>query len=195
MTHAIILLAQSGSTATPVGGEGPWLVWGIVLIAVAVALFFVEVFLPTGGVIGVASGVAAIAGVVMLFRFDSTLGLLAAAACLAALPFLIGFALKIWPDTPFGRWVMLNDAQEAVNQHDGEPSSRRGAGHAGAGVAVGDTGKTLTPLFPVGTCLIGGERCECLAKRGTIDAGAKIRVVVVDGSEVYVEEVGGEQSG
>ncbi|MEL7485410.1 MAG: hypothetical protein AAFN41_13790 [Planctomycetota bacterium] len=190
MTHVMMFLAQSGSAATSVGGTGPWLVWGIVLLAVAVALFFVEVFLPTGGIIGVASGLAAIVGVVMLFQVNSTLGLLASIGCLVALPFMIAFGLKIWPDTPFGKWVTLSDEQEAVNQQDAEPSRRDGE-PVKPGLAVGATGKTLTPLFPVGTCLIGDQRRECLAKRGTIDAGVAVRVVVVDGSEVYVEAVEG----
>lgn len=195
MTHAMILLAQSGSSATTIGGTGPWLIWGVVLIAVAVALFFVEVLLPTGGIVGAASGLAAIVGVVMLFQVDTTLGLLAAIACLVALPFLLAFGLKIWPDTPFGKWVTLNDRQAAVNRRGDEPGSRDGEPVAqeagGTRVSVGDTGKTLTPLFPVGTCLIGDERRECLAKRGTIDAGTAVRVVIVDGSEVYVEAVEG----
>ena len=188
MTHAVVLLAQTGSSAASSGAAGQWFVWGIVLLAVAVALFFVEAFLPTGGIIGVASGAAAVAGVVLLFWADSTAGLVAAIACLVAMPFMIGFALKIWPDTPFGKWVTLNDSQEAVNRRDSE--SRRADDASSAGrIAVGDRGKTLTPLFPVGTCQIGGERRECLAKHGTIEAGTDIRVVVVDGREVYVEAV------
>ena len=190
MIYAVTLLAQASSNPpppAPIGGSGDWLVWGVVLMAVAVALFFVEVFLPTGGVVGGLSGAAAIAGVVMLFRVDSTLGLIAALLCLLALPFMMVFALKVWPDTPFARWVTLEneEADEAPSVRGDEPASE-------AGPAVGDTGKTLTPLFPVGTCLLGGRRRECLARRGTIDAGAEVRVVRVKDNEVYVEAVASE---
>ena len=49
--------------------------WGIVLLGVALALFFVEVFIPSGGLIGIVAGVAAVFGIVLLFRVDTTLGL------------------------------------------------------------------------------------------------------------------------
>lgn len=197
MIHAMMLLAQAGTTPpSAIGGSGPWLVWGIVALAVALALFFVEVFLPTGGVVGFVAGVAAVAGVVMFFQVNTLLGILSATGCLVALPFLVAFALKIWPDTPFGKWVTLEDKQDSVNHPP--PPEAEGPGGGGSGeaqasgkIGVGDTGKTLTPLHPVGTCLLQGRREECLAKHGTIDAGVEVRVVVVEGGEVYVTAVEG----
>lgn len=191
MITMLTILAQSTTQAPPAGGTTPWLMWGIVLLAMALALFFVEVFLPTGGIIGAASGLAAVAGVVCLFWRDSTLGLVAATGVLLALPFAIVFALKVAPDTPFAKWVTLNDTQKALTQNKSETPSTPAetARGAPAPLKVGDAGKTLTPLFPVGTCLIHGRREECLAKHGTIDAGTAVRVVSVDGSEVYVAPV------
>lgn len=194
MHDAFTVLAQA--TQTPGGGAGAvdptqWLIWGIVLLAVAVALFFVEVFLPTGGFIGAAAGLAAVAGVVCLFWRDSTLGLVAATGVILAFPFALAFALKVAPDTPFAKWITLNDRQKRLRQRgtpgsDGGTPSSEGASGGRASIQVGDAGKTLTPLFPVGTCLIGGRREECLARRGTIEAGTPIKVVVVEGDEVYV---------
>ncbi|MEO1235327.1 MAG: hypothetical protein AAFX76_00920 [Planctomycetota bacterium] len=185
----LLVLAQGAPAPAgpPVGGEGVWLIWAAVLLAAAVALFFVEVFLPTGGIVGAASGLAAVAGVIFLFRVDTTLGLVGATVCLCLLPFAVVFALKLWPNTPFAKWVTLEDQQQALTQTaGGEPSLRPDAG-AQPAPQVGDTGKTLTPLHPVGTCLIRGRREECLSHRGTIDAGVAVRVKRVDGSEVYVE--------
>ena len=184
------LIAQGAAPGTG-GGDESWLIWAIVLLAVAAALFFVEVFLPTGGLLGIASGIAAVAGVVMFFQVDTLLGMASAAVCLISLPFLLMFAIKIWPDTPFGRWVTLKDEQELS---DSPGDTRAETQHAGwpNPIATGEEGKTLTPLRPVGTCLIGGRREECLARRGTIDAGVAVRVVAVDGGQVFVSEVGQE---
>lgn len=193
------LLAQTVTQAPATTGAGfsptQWLIWGVVLLAVAAALFFVEVFLPTGGIIGAASGLAAVAGIVCLFWRDSTLGLFAATGVILLLPFAIAFALKVAPDTPFAKWVTLSDRQEARNRRpasDGADVRTPGVGAQTVGrasIRVGDTGKTLTPLFPVGTCLIDGRREECLARRGTIAADTPVRVVVVEGDEVYVSAV------
>lgn len=192
MHDAIYLLAQAATQPPAPVNTTPWLMWGIVLLAMAVALFFVEAFLPTGGIVGGLSGLAAVSGVVCLFWRDSTLGLAAAAAVILALPFALAFALKIAPDTPFAKWVTLNDSQKAVTQKSQDDAALPGPpGAEAAGVQAGDVGETLTPLFPVGTCLLGGERHECLAKRGTIEKGARVRVVAVDGSEIYVLPVEG----
>ncbi|MEM1107105.1 MAG: hypothetical protein AAGH99_00255 [Planctomycetota bacterium] len=193
MNVLCLLLAQAGGAPAAAGDPTKWLIWGIVLLAVALALFFVEVFLPTGGIIGATSGLCAVAGIIFLFWRDSTLGLAAAAGVILVLPFAIFFALKVMPDTPFAKWVTLKDAQE--------PLTRQGVRDAAAEeheitealqrVMPGDTGETLTPLYPVGTCLIGGRREECLAERGTIGADQKIRVIRVDGSEIFVAAVEG----
>ncbi|MEM9420510.1 MAG: NfeD family protein [Planctomycetota bacterium] len=192
MTDVVLILAQGATSPNAAAAaQTQWLIWGIVLLAIAVALFFVEVFLPTGGIVGAASGLSAVAGVVCLFWHDSTGGLLAATGVILAMPFAIAFALKVAPDTPFARWVTLKDAQQAITQ---KPSSRtlgkpEVSQASDRGIKVGATGETLTPLFPVGTCLIDGKREECLARRGTIDKGTAIRVVAVDGAEVYVAPV------
>ena len=191
MHESFTILAQA-ATPPPAGTDPTvWLVWGIVLLAMAVALFFVEAFLPTGGIVGALSGLAAVSGVVCLFWRDSTLGLLAATGVLLAIPFAIAFMLKVAPDTPFAKWVTLKESQEAVTQRTDSdvPLRRASASDETQAIKPGDSGETLTPLFPVGTCLIIGRREECLAKHGTIDKGTVVRVVSVDGSEVYVTPV------
>lgn len=193
MHQAFSILAQAATQAPAAGNQTQWLIWGIVLLAMAVALFFVEAFLPTGGIIGAASGLAAVSGVVCLFWRDSTLGLIAATAVILAMPFAIAFALKIAPDTPFAKWVTLRETQAPITQKNvdevGGTSRAEASSESGPAIRVGDTGKTLTPMFPVGTCLIHGRREECLAKHGTIDQGATVRVVGVDGSEVFVAQI------
>lgn len=192
--HDILTLLAQATTQPPAAiNQTTWLIWGIVLLAMAIALFFVEAFLPTGGIIGALSGLAAVAGVVCLFWRDSTLGLVAATGVILAMPFAIAFALKVAPDTPFAKWVTLKDTQKAITQKTAEDRSLQETDSADgpSQIKVGDTGETLTPLFPVGTCLIHGRREECLAKHGTIDQGAAVRVVAVDGSEIFVTPVEG----
>ncbi len=190
MHDLLLVLAQAATQPPAAGNSTQWLIWGIVLLAMAVALFFVEAFLPTGGIIGAASGLAAVSGVVCLFWRDSTLGLVAATGVILAFPFALAFAMKIAPDTPFAKWVTLRDAQEPLThkKHGQERGSveREASRGVEPQIKVGDTGQTLTPLFPVGTCVIHGRREECLAKHGTIEKGVTVRVVALDGSEVFV---------
>lgn len=182
-----VLLAQSASSAAV---DPTYLVWGIVLIAVAAALFVCEVLLPTGGLLGGLSAAAVIAGVVMIFQVNTTLGLISTIVTLLATPFLLMYALKVWPDTPFARWVILKDPEAA--DRDGPHADQRGSGGGvregsdAAGLHVGSRGRTLTDLRPVGVCVLDGQRLECFAHRGAMDRDTAVKVVRIEGGAVYV---------
>ena len=171
----ILVLAQSASNP-PVSGHN-YAAWGIILLGIALALFFVEVIVPSGGIIGFLSAICMIVGVVMLFKFNTTLGLLGAIFTLIAIPFLFAFAVKVWPNTPIARLLMLKNPPREDLSND-----------AGAALdqLVGMQGKAMTDLRPVGTCVIEGQRRQCLAVSGLIRSGDSIRVVSADGMEIKV---------
>lgn len=56
-------------------------------------------------------------------------------------------------------------------------------------IAVGDCGKTLTRLAPMGTALIGENTCEVKALEGIIDSGIEIEVVLIEDNRIYVKPV------
>ena len=181
----IALLAQTPPTASSLGGTGEWLFYGVVLIAVAAALFAIEVFLPTGGVIGVMAGLAAVAGVFCLFKMNTTAGALGAGVVLLATPVLLVLAVNIWPDTPFGQWVThTRDPSPPTDPADGGGST-----DGKTPIAAGDVGRTATPLRPVGVCILHGRRQECFARSGGLDVGVEVEVVSVSGHDIYVRPV------
>ena len=139
----------------------------ILLLLAGVALMVAETFLPTQGLLGVVGAVAMLAAVVVCFRVDSRVGFALLAALVVAAPFAGILWVKIWPKTPVGRRMILS------------PVAREAA--AAPPVSVGQTGTTVSELRPMGTCEFGAERLEARAERGTIPAGARVRVVdVVD---------------
>jgi membrane-bound ClpP family serine protease len=118
---------------------------------------------------------------VLLFKVDTTVGLVGAIVCLLAVPFLMAVAVNLWPNTPIARLLTLKHRQKAqTNTDETAPAADQ--------KLVGKTGKALTDLRPVGTCLIDGQRTECLAESGIIRAGAAVRVVLVDGLQIKVRE-------
>ncbi len=178
------MLAQTAPTQTaPAQGSNDLLIlWGILLLSVALILFFVEVFVPSGGIIAIAGAVSMAAGIVMLFKVDTRLGLLGALVTLIAIPFLVGFGLKIWPDLPWIRSLILSDPEDDEAQPPPAESE---------GLPIGAHGRALTDLHPVGTCLLEGRRQECLSTTGLIRSGQMVRVVSVEGMQVKVAPVGG----
>ena len=156
----------------------PYVIWAMILFGVALVLFVIELFVPSGGVLGVCSAAAAVAAVVLLFKVNTTLGVIGTLVTLAAIPLGIGYGLKILPYTPFWRWLTLKEVTRAaggVGSDANAPANLLGA-----------QGKAITDLHPVGTCLINGKRTECLAVGAMIEAGTAVRVVSADGMQVKV---------
>ena len=176
-------IAQAAPTMQG-GDETPWVAFAIAAFGMALALLVLEAFIPSGGVLGVLSGFAAIAGIVMFFQFDTMWGMVAMAVTLLALPFVIAGMLWVWPNTPIGRALTLEENQALVNV----PGVLTGADQTDA-VAVGMEGEALTELRPVGVCRINSQRLDCLSQAGVIEKGTKIKVVRVEGSTVRVKAV------
>lgn len=164
-----------------------YVIWAVVCLAVAVFLFLLEIFIPSGGLIGLAASGALVAGIVLLFLVDTTLGLLGALVVLACVPLVLAMVIKVWPNTPLARLLTLEARQK--RRVGGASAVQESAGARPEEQSVlqpGARGKALTDLRPVGVCLIEGRRVDCLAERGVIPAGTAVRVVVVDGMQVKV---------
>lgn len=173
------LLGEAGGGAAP-PDESIYVVWAVTCLVIAVVLFFLELFVPSGGLIGLAAGASLVTGIVLLFRFNTKVGLVSAIVALGSLPFVFMLALKVWPHTPIARMLLLK------NRPAGGSEATGGSGGAEPALRVGLRGKALTDLRPVGTCLIEGRRLECLAESGMIRAGSPVCVVSVDGMHIKV---------
>lgn len=144
------------------------------LLGLAVILLALELLIPSGGALAVATGVSAIASVVAMFAYDLTWGAVYLAIVCIAAP-VVGIAImKLWVNTPVGRRMVLSDAA-------GGMSARR--------VSVGDEGVTLTVLRPVGTVRIGPDRVDGLAESGFIDVGRRVVVTEIVDGNAKVREV------
>lgn len=187
MSVATLLLQAAPAAAAPgvSGGESNLLLWAVLLMLGALVLLTLELFLPSGGMLGVAAALAAIASVGCFFAQSVALGFAALLGLAVVTPVLLGVGLKVWPHTPVGRRLVLGGEGSAEAERVRAQAEPAGA----AGVpAVGDRGESVTPLRRVGTCRLNGRRVECLAESGTIDAGKPVVVSRVSGHEVFVRE-------
>ena len=176
----------------------PMLVWGLGLISVGLLLIVVEVFVPSAGIIAVTAAVVSAAGVVCLFRYDTTWGVIGAAACVVLGPSVLLFGLKIWPDTPIGRAMMHGTTSpEELRRREraaAEEESRRAS-------LIGTLGTAETDLHPSGLVRLDGpgqgpeggagtgQVRDALADGEWIGAGQRVRVVGVALNEVKVRRV------
>src|SRR5688572_23381349 len=160
------LLAQS-SPSGPDEGQA-YLLWGFLLLGVALVLLFLELFVPSGGLIGVLAGVVAIGSVIAFFRYDTTWGLVAAGSYVVLGPILGVFAFKMWLNSPLARNMILGDS----NTNDGgyvDDDSAMSLEHARQErlaqlrQLIGAHGAAVTSLRPVGTVRINGQRIDAMA--------------------------------
>ena len=162
------------------------IIWAIVLLAIALVLFFLEFFIPSAGMLAVSSFVSLVAAVFFLFKYDTTVGMIGAIVSVASLPFLFAIAIKTIPNTPVFRMISLkSEPRPGLGEHGIAGAESRQI----ADKLVGKTGKALTDLRPVGACLIENQRMDCVAATGIIRAGKPVCVVAADGLQVKVAEV------
>lgn len=163
--------------------------WSILCFIIALTLFAIEVFIPSGGLIGIMALLSAMGGIILLFKINTTLGLIGAIVCVAAVPVLMMTGLKLWPNTPVGRWLSLNDPssrdtdQQDDHSEDASTTTQTNTKHQ----LVGKTGIAQTDLRPVGVCRIDDRKEPCVAVGGMITAGTPIKVIAIQDDTVKVQ--------
>jgi membrane-bound ClpP family serine protease len=154
------------------------LFWPIVLMSLGLVLMIAEVFVPSGGMIGIlAVGLLGVS-VWQAFAISTVIGLRFLLALLVLLPAVVALALYLWPRMPVARSAFLKapTAEEIEPERYGPPLA----------ALIGQYGRALTPLRPSGTVDFEGRRLDGIAEEGLIPAGALIRAVKVQGSRIIV---------
>lgn len=184
----MLLLAQD--TASTSNGDTAYLIWASVLFAVALALLLLELFVPSGGLIGVLAGIAAIGSLVATFRYDTTLGAAMTVAYIVLAPIIIIAMFKLWLHSGIGRRMILGSSEQGSTS-SGEESSiaaeqTRQQRLVTLRQLIGAEGVTVTALRPVGTVRIGDRRVDALAESGAIDPDTPIVVTDVYDNQIKV---------
>jgi membrane-bound serine protease (ClpP class) len=137
-------------------------------------------------VIGIASLITAIGGVVAFWRVSALWGFSSTVVVMVLVPVCFNFAIRVMPHTPIGKRLILGAADEetdrAEERRELETLERERS-------LMGVEGTAATDLRPVGTARLNGERVEVSAESGTIEAGTPVRVVSVSGKLIKVRPI------
>lgn len=184
---SIHILAQSGSATAGDAGNEALLVWVFALFGVALAVAALEIFIPSGGILGAASFLCAVAAIIVAFRIGSGFGLSATGFAVVATPATIWLGLKAFPNTPVGRRIILS-AGSSPDELQKREIEKREEEQAITGL-IGARGKTMTALRPGGTLRIEGEDVEAFAETGMIEADVEVEIVSIQGRQLRVREI------
>jgi membrane-bound ClpP family serine protease len=152
------------------------LIWAGLLLLVGLVLIMTEVFVPSGGILGVLSFTAVVAAIAMAFFQGGALaGLLFLLAALIAVPLIL-------PDPPIGRRLLASvPSAEEVLPDDAERRALR--------ELVGKVGRAQTQMLPSGAVEIDGRTIDAVSDGMPIEPGQPVRVVDVHGTRVTVRLV------
>lgn len=156
----------------------PW-IWALMLIAVAAGLAVLELFIPSGGILAFLSIAALIAAVVFAFKSGPIVGLIFVVAVMAGAPTALILAVKWWPHTPIGRRIMLRAGgdEEVLPDNDFQRGLRE---------LIGRTGEARSKMLPSGAILIDGRTIDAYTEGVPIEAGQRVIVLDVHGTNVLV---------
>ncbi len=160
-------------------------VWVVVLLVVGLSVMVLEVFLPSGGILGFLSLTAIVAAVATAFLdLGATAGLVTLAVATVVVPLVLALAFRLFPDTPLGRRVLPPPPEP----FDVAPAAAR---RRALEQLVGRTGRAVSEMLPWGVVELDGLRFEALSESGPIDRGAAVEAVGVQGRDLVVALVGG----
>ncbi|MBL7224174.1 MAG: hypothetical protein ISS72_09995 [Candidatus Brocadiae bacterium] len=167
----------------------------IFLFAVGVFLLLLEMILPSFGLITLMAlgsfGLSVWRASEVSPAAAWAMGILAPVLTIA----ILYAGIKIVPKTSWGRGLVLqNPAEEGVQlpptrSESVSLSPDGGTSEESLAPLVGSEGVAHTGLRPVGVVLVAGRRVDCVTEGAMIDAGARVRIVKVEGNRVVVRHV------
>ena len=152
---------------------------GIVLLfALALVLFFFEVFVP-GAVLGILGGILMAVGCGIAFaEYGLQGGAIATFIAIALVGLTLYIEFFVLPKTRIGKKLFLHTAVGATSQPP----------PANAAEVVGQSGEALTTLAPGGVVLVGGRKYEAASQSGLLAKGAAVKVTGVDDFRLLVSK-------
>jgi len=150
----------------------------IILQLAGVGVFFAEIFIPSGGLLGLAAtGLFVYSLFIVFTEVSATAGGLFLAVDIIGLPFVIYFGLQILARSPATLKQTLS-SQEGVTSQSPTLES-----------FINQKGEALADLRPSGPALIDNQRVDVVSRGEYIDKGSEIIVVAVTANQVVVSLV------
>jgi membrane-bound serine protease (ClpP class) len=155
------------------------IVLGYALIVAGFLLLSGELFVPASGTLLVASLVAFVIGVGLIFYVNPTLGVVTLAGLVVALPVAGALLFKVWQRTRLGRKMFLD-----------EPNPEATVAESSLNVELerlkGRYGRATSDLRPSGVVQFEGWRVDAITEGMMVEAGRWVRCIDVRAGRVLV---------
>jgi membrane-bound ClpP family serine protease len=153
----------------------------IVLYLVGMFILLAEIFIPSHGILSIAGIGFLVAAIVKTFQYGGqNAGVIAILACMVILPALAFVSIKYWHRTPMGKLISPPNRPMTVDDI-GVPVEELQQ-------LIGQTGRTVSTLRPVGICEFNGKRVSCIAESGMVEVGVAVEGIGLSGADLTVME-------
>lgn len=153
----------------------------LILLVTGLALVILEVFLPSGGILGFLSAIFMVGSVIYAYmKCGMGIGTAFLAATVLIVPVVVSMAIRVWPYTPMGRMILLDSAID-TEQDELEREARN--------ALVGRRGIARSQLLPGGVVDIDGEQLHVVIVGTAAEKGDLVEVIEVQGNRILVTRV------
>jgi membrane-bound ClpP family serine protease len=154
------------------------LFWPSLFLFLGLLLLVVEVFIPSGGLIGLCAVACLVLCLWYAFQQSIVMGAMFMLVDLVVLPLTAALAFSLWSKSPLGRRFFLSppSPEELAVSHADHHLEH----------LVGRSGRAITPLRPSGHVEVDGRRADALAEEGFLTAGSTVMVMRVRSGQLVV---------
>ena len=149
----------------------------ITLLALALFLFFMEIFVPGGLLAIIGGGLIIAASVFALEQYGWEVALLIFIGAGLASFTMFFVEVKMLAKTPWGRRIQLNDQVEGASLKEVDLNE-----------LIERKGKVVSALNPTGRIRVGDRLLDARSDSGWIDSGKEVVIVASDVFHVRVRE-------
>jgi len=148
----------------------------LVFVGVAAFLLALDLLIPSGGILLALALMSCAGSILFAFRHSYDAGIWMLIAELACVPLAAWLFLKLWPNTPLGKRMIIQPAKAKPFAWDSDSM-------------IGKTGVTVCELVPTGAVDVDGRRWEATSQSGLIPPGASVKIVAEEMGQLFVVPV------
>ncbi|MCG3136589.1 MAG: hypothetical protein HJJLKODD_00423 [Phycisphaerae bacterium] len=151
----------------------------LVLFLAGLLVLVAEIFIPSHGLLSIVGlGFLAAAVYQAYTHISNPAGHWTFAAVLIVVPTMAWIAVKTFHYTPWGKKLAPPNPVVQVNDFAPELQQLKSL--------IGQQGRSITPLRPVGTCIFTEQRVNCVAESGMLATGTEVVAIDLRGNSLVV---------
>ena len=154
------------------------IVWAAILILGGIGIIVLEIFIPSGGILGLFAGLSIISGVVVAFKGSLMAGTVSLVCVAILVPVVVSVMLKWWPNTAVGRMVLIPD----VERDEDDPQNQYAH-------LVGRHGMVRKQMMPNGQVVVDEKAYDAVSQGMLIEQGVHVVIITADGNRILVRPV------